>query len=96
MTPGEMLSAHDAGADFIKVFPAGVLGAAYIKAVCAPLSHLRLLAVGGVNEQNAAGLIKAGCCGLGVGGSLADRELVAAGAFDRITGLAAAYVAAVR
>jgi len=95
MTPSEMQSAHEAGADFIKVFPAGTLGAAYIKAVRAPLSHLRLLAVGGVNERNAADFIGAGCCGLGVGGNLVDKGLVAAGSFGQITSLAAAYVRAV-
>ena len=95
MTPSEMQSAHEAGADFIKVFPAGVLGAAYIRAVRAPLGHLRLLAVGGVNEKNAADFLRAGCCGLGVGGNLVDKNLVTAGAFARITDLAAAYVNAV-
>ena len=92
MTPGEMVAAHEAGADFIKVFPVGVLGAAYIKAIRAPLSHLRLLAVGGVNEKNATGFLEAGCCGLGVGGGLVDKKLVMAGMFQNITALAAAYV----
>ena len=95
MTPSEMMSAHEAGADFIKVFPAGVLGPAYIKAVRAPLSHLRLLAVGGVNEKNAADFIHAGCCGLGVGGNLVDKRLVASGALQSIAALARAYVSAV-
>jgi len=96
MTSGEMLSAHEAGADFIKMFPAGLLGVDYIKAVRAPLSHLSLLAVGGVNEKNAADFIRAGCCGLGVGGSLVDKQRVMSGEFQSITKLAATYVEAVR
>ena len=64
LTPTEILEAYNAGADAVKVFPASVLGAAYIKAVRAPLSHIPLMAVGGVNEKNAAEYMKAGCVGL--------------------------------
>ena len=60
-TPSEILAAYDAGADAVKVFPASCLGPGYIKAIRAPLSHIPLMAVGGVNEKNAADFIKAGC-----------------------------------
>jgi hypothetical protein len=69
-TPTEILAAYEAGADGVKVFPASALGPSYIKAVRAPLSHIPLLAVGGINEKNAAEFLRAGCVGLGVGGTL--------------------------
>lgn len=88
MTPSEILQAHWAGADFVKVFPAGTLGSSYIKAIRGPLNHIRLLAVGGVSEKNAGEFIKAGCVGVGVGGNLVNKEWIAAGEFDKITALA--------
>ena len=88
MTPTEIFEAHRAGADFVKVFPAGTLGAAHIKAIRGPLNHIRLLAVGGVSEKNAAEFMKAGCAGLGVGGNLVNKEWIANGEFDKITALA--------
>lgn len=95
LTPSEIEAAYRAGADAVKVFPAGNLGAAYIKAVRAPLSHIPLMAVGGVNEKNAADFLRAGCCGLGVGGNLVNKEWIANGEWDKITALAAAYRKAV-
>ena len=95
MTPSECVTAYNAGADAVKVFPAGQLGSAYIKAIRAPLSHIPMLAVGGVNEKNAAEFIKAGCIGLGVGGMLVNAELARNGEFDKITALAREYIKAV-
>ena len=91
LTPTEITSAHRAGADFVKLFPAGVFGASYIKAVKAPLKHIPVTAVGGVTPQNCAEFFKAGACGVGVGGNLVSPELVNAGRFDEITALAKAY-----
>lgn len=96
MTPTEILTAHRAGADFVKVFPAGELGTGYLKAVRAPISHVKLLAVGGINERNAAGFLKAGAVGLGVGGNLANKEWIAAGDFDKITAAARMLLEAVQ
>lgn len=96
MTPTEITAALAAGADFIKVFPAGVLGTGYIKAIRAPLSHARMLAVGGVNDQNARDFIRAGCVGIGVGGNLVNKDWIARGEFDRIEALARSYVSAVQ
>lgn len=93
MTPTEILQAHNAGADFVKVFPTSGLGAAYIQAVAAPLNHVRLLAVGGVTEQNIHSFLKAGAVGAGVGGNLVNKARVAAGAFSEITALAQQFVA---
>ena len=96
MTPTEIEAAWEAGADMVKVFPAGNLGPGYFKAVRAPLSHIPMLAVGGVDEKNIPDFLAAGACGFGVGGNLVNRGWIAEGAFDRITELAAKYVAAVR
>jgi len=96
MTATEAAAAHGYGADFIKVFPAGVLGPGYISALRAPLSHLRFLAVGGVDCSNIPDFLRAGALGFGVGGNLVNKDWIAAGAFDRITALAEEYVRAVQ
>ena len=96
MTPTEAAFAYKCGADIVKLFPAGLLGAAYIKAVNAPLKHIPVTAVGNVNVDNCAEFIKAGAVGVGVGGSLVSAKLVDEGRFDEITATAQAYVAALR
>jgi 2-dehydro-3-deoxyphosphogluconate aldolase/(4S)-4-hydroxy-2-oxoglutarate aldolase len=96
LTPTEILLAHDSGADFVKVFPSGVLGVDYIKSVRGPFNHIRLLAVGGVNEKNAADFMAAGCTGLGIGGNLVSKDWIKAGRWQDIEALAAEYVKAVR
>lgn len=92
MTPSEILTAYEYGADFIKLFPVSHLGSGYIKAIRGPINHVPLLAVGGVNEANIGEFIKAGCCGAGIGGNLVNKEWIAAGEFDKITRLAASFV----
>ena len=94
-TPSEILAAYDAGADAVKVFPASCLGPGYIKAIRAPLSHVPLMAVGGVNEKNAADFMKAGCVGLGVGGNLVNKEWIRNGEWEKITALAKEFKKAV-
>ena len=94
-TPSEILAAYDAGADAVKVFPASCLGPGYIKAIRAPLSHIPLMAVGGVNEKNAADFMKAGCVGLGVGGNLVNKEWIRNGEWEKITALAKEFKKAV-
>lgn len=93
MTPTEILTAYRAGADFVKVFPTAGLGSSYIKAVRGPLNHIRLLAVGGVNEKNIAEFLAAGCVGAGVGGNLVNKNWIANGEWDKITALAREFVA---
>ncbi|MEE1328252.1 MAG: bifunctional 4-hydroxy-2-oxoglutarate aldolase/2-dehydro-3-deoxy-phosphogluconate aldolase [Oscillospiraceae bacterium] len=88
LTPTEIVTAHRYGADFVKLFPAGTQGTAYFKAVTAPLNHIRLLAVGGVNEKNIADFMAAGAVGAGVGGNLVNKTWIANGEFDKITALA--------
>ena len=96
MTPTEITSAINAGADMIKLFPAATLGANYVKAIKAPLSHIKMLAVGGVNTVNASDFIKAGCIGIGVGGNLVNLELIKNKDFNKITEAAKEYTKAVQ
>lgn len=96
LTPSEIMTAHRAGADFVKLFPAGELGAGYLKAIRAPISHVRLMAVGGINEKNAAEFLKAGAAGLGIGGNLAKKAWIDAGEYEKLTEAAEAIVAAIR
>ena len=94
-TPTEILTAWEAGADIVKVFPADVVGPAYLKAVRAPLPQVRLMPTGGVDLTTAADFLRAGACCLGVGGHLVDPKVVAAREFDRIRDLARRYAAVV-
>lgn len=92
MTPTEAAYAYSLGADIVKLFPAGNLGAAYIKALKAPLKHIPVTAVGGVNAENCIEFFKAGVIGIGVGGNLVSKELVDSQNFAAITAAAKEYV----
>src|SRR6266436_3305829 len=94
-TPTEILTAWEAGADIIKVFPADVMGPAFFKALRGPLPQIRLMPTGGVDLTTAAAFLKAGACCLGVGGQLVEPRAVAERNFDRIRDLARQYVTAV-
>ncbi|GAB6152199.1 bifunctional 4-hydroxy-2-oxoglutarate aldolase/2-dehydro-3-deoxy-phosphogluconate aldolase [Desulfosporosinus burensis] len=85
MTPTEIITAYELGADIIKVFPAGVLGPQYIKDIRGPLGHIPLIPTGGVSVENAAQFIKAGCIAVGMGGSLIPKQAVQEGQWDLIT-----------
>ena len=76
MTPSEIISAWDAGASYVKIFPAADLGVKYIKAVRSPINHIPMMAVGGISTENFADFLKAGCCGAGIGGSLCSKKLI--------------------
>lgn len=76
-TPTEILSAHERGADLVKVFPADVVGMAFFRAVLAPLPYLRLMPTGGVTLTNAGDWLEAGAVAVGVGGALLDRRAIA-------------------
>ncbi|GAU75554.1 bifunctional 4-hydroxy-2-oxoglutarate aldolase/2-dehydro-3-deoxy-phosphogluconate aldolase [Fusibacter sp. 3D3] len=92
MTPSEITNAYQAGASFAKVFPAGNFGADYIKAIKSPMSHIPLLAVGGIDEKNAKSFIEAGCLGVGIGSSLVNKELIKDKQFDALKALAVRLV----
>ncbi len=86
MTPTEILTAWNAGADMVKVFPAVQAGGAeYIRAIRSPLPQILLVPTGGVNLQNAGAFIKAGAAALGVGGELVDKQAVKEKKFHIIT-----------
>jgi len=91
-TPTEAQLAHEAGADFIKIFPADKLGPGYIKNIRAPLPHLRIVPTGGVDLQTAPEFLKAGCAALGVGSSLLTAEILKTKNWPELTRLAAQFV----
>lgn len=94
ITPTEVAFAYRTGADFVKLFPIDLYGGAkYIKTLRAPLSHIPMLAVGGVNPDNMAEFLSAGAVGLGIGSGVVDKKLIEAGEFEKITELAKRYTA---
>jgi 2-dehydro-3-deoxyphosphogluconate aldolase / (4S)-4-hydroxy-2-oxoglutarate aldolase len=90
-TPTEILTAWEAGAQVIKVFPADIGGPAYLKTLHGPLPQVRLLPTGGVNLNTIADFLKAGACAVGLGGALVEPKAVQTGDMARITALAAQY-----
>ena len=88
LTPSEVVDAWEAGASFVKIFPAGSLGPGYVKALRAPLAHIPFLAVGGISVENVADFMRVGCVGAGVGGVLTNKEWIAAGEWDKIADVA--------
>jgi 2-dehydro-3-deoxyphosphogluconate aldolase/(4S)-4-hydroxy-2-oxoglutarate aldolase len=95
-TPTEAQTAYEAGADFVKIFPADSLGPTFVKALRAPLPHLRLVPTGGVDLGNVTEFLRAGCAALGVGSSLVSAELLKNQDWPELTRLASAFMAAVR
>lgn len=96
LTPTEVLTAWQAGADVVKIFPSEITGPQYLKALHGPLPQVKLMPTGGVNLETAADFLAAGAVALGVGGSLIEKEAVAAGNLQRIADLAAQYVQIVK
>jgi 2-dehydro-3-deoxyphosphogluconate aldolase/(4S)-4-hydroxy-2-oxoglutarate aldolase len=91
LTPTEVVTAWQAGADIVKIFPSEITGPKYLKALHGPLPQIRLMPTGGVNLETATDFLKAGACALGVGSSLVDPKLVAAGDLKKIESLAKQY-----
>ena len=91
-TPTEILTAWEAGADIVKVFPADVGGPSYFKAIKGPLPQVRLMPTGGVDLNTAQAFLDAGACALGAGGSLVPKAAVANGDMTQITDLAQQFV----
>jgi 2-dehydro-3-deoxyphosphogluconate aldolase/(4S)-4-hydroxy-2-oxoglutarate aldolase len=94
-SPTEILDAHEAGADIVKVFPATSLGPQFIKDVRAPLPQLKLMPTGGVTLDNAGDWIRAGAVAVGVGSALLDAAAIESGRLDLITANARRIVASV-
>jgi 2-dehydro-3-deoxyphosphogluconate aldolase / (4S)-4-hydroxy-2-oxoglutarate aldolase len=97
LTPTEILTAWEAGADFVKVFPCSNMGGAkYIKAVKAPLPQVEMIPTGGVNLDTIADFLKAGASAVAVGSELIDNETIKAGKYEVFTERAKLFLAAVK
>jgi 2-dehydro-3-deoxyphosphogluconate aldolase/(4S)-4-hydroxy-2-oxoglutarate aldolase len=96
LTPTEILTAWEAGADMIKVFPAGAMGPGYLKDIRGPLPQVKLMPTGGISLENAADFIKAGAVVIGVGGNLVDKKAIKTGRFDLLAERARQFVEVVR
>jgi 2-dehydro-3-deoxyphosphogluconate aldolase/(4S)-4-hydroxy-2-oxoglutarate aldolase len=96
LTPTEALTAHELGADMIKIFPARTVGPAYIRDLLAPLPFLKLVPTGGIGPENARAYFDAGAVAVGIGGNLVSAKAVAAEDWAAITSVARACVAAVQ
>jgi 2-dehydro-3-deoxyphosphogluconate aldolase/(4S)-4-hydroxy-2-oxoglutarate aldolase len=94
-TPTEALTAHEAGADFIKLFPADTLGPKYIKALKGPLPQLEIIPTGGVDVKNCGEWIKAGCAAVGAGGSLVSKDVLAKKDWKTLSEVSRQFVEAV-
>lgn len=95
-TPTEILTAWEAGADIVKVFPATVGGPRYLRDIKGPLPQIRLMPTGGVNVENTPDFIRAGAVAVAAGTSLVDKKAVSEGKYDIITENAKKFVEAVR
>jgi 2-dehydro-3-deoxyphosphogluconate aldolase/(4S)-4-hydroxy-2-oxoglutarate aldolase len=95
-TPTEILSAWEAGADLVKVFPATSVGPSYLKDIKGPLPQIKLMPTGGVSVENAGDWLRAGAVAVGVGSALVDTKAIAAKQFGIITDNARRIVANVR
>lgn len=95
-TPSEIQTAHQNGANFVKLYPVTNMGVKYIEALKSPFPHIRFLAVGGINESNISDYNRAGVCGFGIGSNIVPKDLVANGKFDAVAELAEKYVSAVK
>ncbi|WP_010584808.1 bifunctional 4-hydroxy-2-oxoglutarate aldolase/2-dehydro-3-deoxy-phosphogluconate aldolase [Schlesneria paludicola] len=90
-TPTEIVTAWEAGADVVKLFPADIGGAAYLKALKGPLPQVRIMPTGGVNQQTLRDFVKAGACSVGLGSQLVEKDALERGDFGRIRQLATEY-----
>lgn len=96
LTPSEIAAAKRYGADFVKLFPVDSMGCKYIKDIKAPLSNVRLLAVGGVDENNMQSYFEAGACGIGIGSGIVNKNLIENEDWEGITKLALKYTSNVK
>ena len=96
LTPTEIAAAHAAGADFVKLFPITNLGVSYFKAVKAPLSAVKFLAVGGIDDGNVREYLDAGISGFGIGSNIVNKKLIDSSDYKAITELAKKYVEAIK
>ena len=91
-TPSEACDAVDCGADFVKLFPVTNMGSSYVKAIKAPLSHIKFLAVGGIDETNMQEYLAAGVSGFGIGSNITNKKMIEQSDWAGLTALAKKYV----
>jgi 2-dehydro-3-deoxyphosphogluconate aldolase/(4S)-4-hydroxy-2-oxoglutarate aldolase len=97
LTPTEAITAWNAGADYVKIFPCSAVGgASYLKALLAPFPHLQLIPTGGVTQQTAVDFLNAGARALGVGADLVNVKAIAEGKPEIVTNAARAYLEIIR
>ena len=97
LTPTEVITAWNAGADYVKVFPCSAVGgASYLRALRAPFPELQLIPTGGVTQQTAADFLKAGACALGVGADLVNAKAIAEGKPEVVMNAARVYMEIIR
>ena len=95
-TPTEALTAQELGSDFVKLFPSDQLGAAYIKAMLAPLPMLQLIPTGGVTPENIGAYFEAGAVAVGVAGGLVSKDILENGDWSKLAKIAGKYIAAAK
>ena len=93
MTPTEMQTAYEAGAQMVKIFPATAVGASFIKNVKGPLKHIDIMATGGINLNNAADFLAAGATAVGAGSDLLDKEAIANEDWEKLRDIAIQWTA---
>lgn len=96
LTPTEIQNASRIGADFVKLFPITNMGTEYVKAVLAPLSNVKLLAVGGINENNMKDYLDVGICGFGIGSNIVNKKLIDNNDFETISILTKKYTKVIK
>lgn len=96
LTPSEIMTAWDAGADIVKLFPAGNFGVNYVKAIRGPISHVPLMAVGGVNRMNVREFLDNGFCSCGIGSNIVPNNLIRDGLFSEIEVIAKDFISQIR
>ncbi len=93
-TPSEIVTAWEAGADIVKLFPAATFGIPYLKAIRGPINHIPLMAVGGIDETNIKLFLENGCMSGGIGSNLFRSDLIHAGKWDELSKLSRMFVEA--
>jgi len=96
LTPSEIVTAYEAGASIVKLFPAGNFGVDYVKAIRGPINHIPLMAVGGINETNIAQFLDSGFCSAGIGSNVVKNSLITSGNFTELMNVAKRFKDAIR
>ena len=96
LTPSEIVTAYEAGASIVKLFPAGNFGVDYVKAIRGPINHIPLMAVGGINETNISQFLYSGFCSAGIGSNVVKNSLITSGNFAELTNVAKKFKDAIR